>query len=175
VIGLAAAVTAGLVVIPSMMMGERKPVAAPAGDRPVKLTKPVDDRQSKLKLSPGWRVLDGKAAVGYVRLRNYGDGSDLARIKRQQQLMLSLLKKANSTLAEPDRLLAVLTALKNSVITDPGLDVPTMSAIAHSLAGIGPDSIRFVTVPTGPHPDDPNRLIWRAGEAEELFAGIRTD
>ncbi|MFI0419005.1 LCP family protein [Spongiactinospora sp. 9N601] len=137
----------------------------------VTIPAPIDDRQAKLTLSKGRQLLDGKAALGYARLRRFGDGSDLARIGRQQQVMRAMLKKVRAT--TPAELLGLLDTLKQSVTTDSGLDTRTLAAIAGTLAGTDPGSIRFVTVPTMPHPGDPNRLAWREKAAEQLFAAIR--
>ncbi|RBQ19419.1 hypothetical protein DP939_16020 [Spongiactinospora rosea] len=134
---------------------------------------PIDDRYAKLTLPKGRQLLDGKAALGYARLRRFGDGTDLARIERQQQVMRAMLEKVRA--ATPAELLGLLGTLKRSVTTDNGLDTRTLAAIAGTLAGTDPGSIRFVTVPTGPDPHDPNRLAWRKKAAERLFASIRED
>lgn len=141
----------------------------------VTLPRPVDDRKAKLRLPAGKQLLNGEQALGYVRLRNAGDGTDLERIKRQHKFMHTLVMKASGLLDEPARLSAFLSEAKGFVRTDAGLDLGTMYAIARSMAKIKPGSVTFSTVPTRPHPDDPNRLVWDRPAAERLFAGIRKD
>ncbi len=141
----------------------------------VDLPRPVDDRKARLRLPAGKQLLDGEQALGYVRLRNFGDGTDLARIKRQHRLMHTLVMRVRGLLGEPARLSALLAEVRKSVRTDAGLDLGTMYAIARSMAKLKPGSVTFSTVPTRPHPDDPNRLMWDRSAAELLFAGIRRD
>ncbi len=55
----------------------------------------VADRNSGLNLPAGEHRLDGKQALAYVRLRHgLGDGSDLSRVKRQQQFLAALVREA---------------------------------------------------------------------------------
>ncbi|WP_440086664.1 LCP family glycopolymer transferase [Streptosporangium sp. LJ11] len=141
----------------------------------VTLPRPVDDRKAKLRLPAGRHMLNGEQALGYVRLRNFGDGTDLERIKRQHRFMNALVMKASGLLDEPTTLSAFLAEVKKSIRTDAGLDLGTMYAIARGMAKFEPGSVTFSTVPTRPHPEDPNRLAWDGATAERLFAGIRRD
>lgn len=137
----------------------------------------IDDADSKFTLSPGRHVLDGKQALGYVRVRKtLGDGSDLNRIKRQQAFLSSVAQKATSTrlLLRPDRLFAFLDAATSSMTSDPGLSLTTMTSIAHSLRNLGIKNIEFVTVPVEVYPADPNRVQWK-DSAKALWAAIRDD
>src|SRR5699024_9707249 len=48
----------------------------------------IDNRWAKLELEAGCQTLDGEQALGFARLRKgIGDGSDIGRIERQQELM----------------------------------------------------------------------------------------
>ncbi|WP_440071284.1 LCP family protein [Streptosporangium sp. OZ121] len=142
----------------------------------VDLPRPVDDAKAKLRLPAGKRqLLSGEQALGYVRLRNFGDGTDLERIKRQQHFMNRLLMRVNNHMNNPATLLALITEVKKSVRTDAGFDLGAMYAIARGMAKFAPGSVTFSTVPTRPHPEDPNRLAWDGAAAERLFAGIRKD
>ncbi|SDL57337.1 cell envelope-related function transcriptional attenuator common domain-containing protein [Nonomuraea maritima] len=145
-----------------------KEVVDALGGVTVTLPLPVNDRAAKLKLPAGTSHLNGEEALGYVRLRRYGDGSDVARIKRQYTLVRAMLRKARSTLDDPGTLKAALTAVRSSVRTD--LSVESMYQLATELS-----RARFTptTVPWQPHPDDPNRLVWKQPDADRLFAGLR--
>jgi LCP family protein required for cell wall assembly len=136
----------------------------------VTLPRPVDDRKAKLRLPAGKHVLNGEQAVAYMRLRNYGDGSDISRIKRQQVLIASLAKKAAKVLGDPAALREFVTVLKRSVTTDAELDAERLLGIAASLKGTRVD---LVTVPWMPHPQDRNRIAWKQPDADELFASLR--
>ncbi|MDA0633186.1 LCP family protein [Nonomuraea sp. MCN248] len=136
----------------------------------VTLKRAVDDPRSKLTLPAGRSLLNGEQAVGYMRLRNYGDGSDVARIRRQQILVAAMVRKAKEVLADPDRLRRFVSVVAESVTTDSALDLERMIAIAETLEG---RDLKLVTVPWGPHPADPNRIAWKQPDAERLFASLR--
>lgn len=137
----------------------------------VTLPRAVDDKQAKLKLPAGRSVVTGEQALGYVRLRHYGaDGSDVQRIKRQHQLMAAMLSKARKTLTDPAKLQSFLVVASKSVKTDSALDIDTMLEIAITLQR---SSLKLLTVPWQPHPDNPNRIAWKQPEARELFAALR--
>ncbi|MFI7132910.1 LCP family protein [Nonomuraea sp. NPDC050153] len=130
----------------------------------VTLPKAVDDKASKLKLSAGTHVLNGEEALGYVRLRRYGDGSDVQRVKRQQMLVLAMLMKARGELSSPERLESFLGEMRKSVKTD--LSLESIYELATELSGT---KLNLVTVPWVPYPADKNRLQWKQPEAAKLF------
>ncbi|MFG6199594.1 LCP family protein [Nonomuraea sp. JJY05] len=133
----------------------------------VTLPRAVDDKASKLKLPAGKSILNGEAALGYMRLRNYGDGSDIQRMKRQQTLVLAMLKKGRSAFSSPELLKSFLEEMRKSVKTD--LDLESMYELAGELSGT---KLHFTTVPWEPYPADKNRLQWRQPEAAKLFKGL---
>ncbi|MFC5834314.1 LCP family protein [Nonomuraea insulae] len=135
----------------------------------VKVPEPVDDRKAKLKLPAGENMLNGEAALGWARLRQYGDGSDVSRIKRQQALMLAMLKKAQrQVLTDPGKVKSFLGAVRAAVKTD--LGVEEMYELATQLAGT---KVNFVAVPWEPFPPDRNRLQWKQPEANKLFKSLK--
>ncbi|MFI7419277.1 LCP family protein [Nonomuraea sp. NPDC049684] len=134
----------------------------------ITLRSPVDDKASKLRLPAGKVMLDGESALGYARLRRYGDGSDVQRIKRQQILLLAMLKKARSTVADPARLRGFLGEVRKSVRTD--LSLEAMVELAKSMPAT---QVAFATVPWKPAQDDPNRVEWQQPDAQKLFDRLR--
>jgi LCP family protein required for cell wall assembly len=138
---------------------------------------PINDRDSKLTLPAGKTKVNGKQALGYVRVRKtVGDGSDLGRINRQQAFLSSVVQQATSSslLLRPDRLFRFLNATTQSMTTDDDLGVGKMRDVAQSVARIGMDQIRFVTVPIEDYPQDPNRVQW-AESADLLWESLRED
>jgi hypothetical protein len=138
---------------------------------------PIDDKDSRLKLPAGKTKVNGKQALGYVRVRKtVGDGSDLGRIDRQQAFLSSVIQEAtkSSLLLRPDKLFRFLDAATGAMTTDSGLDVGEMRDIAQSVARIGTDQIRFVKLPTESYPADPNRVQWTPA-AETIWAAMRED
>ncbi len=138
---------------------------------------PISDRDSKLTLPAGKTKVNGKQALGYVRVRKtVGDGSDLGRINRQQAFLSSVVQQATSSslLLRPDRLFRFLNATTQSMTTDDDLGVGKMRDVAQSVARIGMDQIRFVTVPTRAYPADTNRVEW-SDAADLLWESLRED
>lgn len=137
----------------------------------------INDKDSHLVLPAGKTKVNGKQALGYVRVRKtVGDGSDLGRIDRQQAFLSSVIQEAtkSSLLLRPDRLFRFLNAATSAMTTDKGLDVGEMREIAQSVARIGTDQIRFVKLPTESYPPDPNRVQW-ASTSETIWTAIRED
>lgn len=142
------------------------------------LAEPVQDADAQIDLRAGRQTLDGKEALGFVRMRkSLGDGSDLGRIKRQQQFMSSMAQEAtqSSLLLRPDRLYSFLDAATRSLSADEDLSLNRMRQIAQSLRGFGIENLTFVTVPTEPYQQDPNRVVWKEKEAAALWDAVRTD
>lgn len=83
---------------------------------------PIEDRYEHLLIEKGLRHLDGATALKYARSRHGtgGEGSDFARSRRQQQIMLAfkekLLKYKN--LLQPNRVKALLNAYQENVVTN---------------------------------------------------------
>ncbi|MFI0449084.1 LCP family protein [Actinomadura sp. 6N118] len=140
----------------------------------VDLTVPraINDPKAKLRLAAGRQHLDGEQALAYARARyTVGDGSDLSRIKRQQQLMGAMATKAKAELANPARLYSFLRAATKSITTDPDLGLRSMYDLARSTGD--PATMKFVTVPVEPYPGDPNRVQWSQPAAQRLFASLQ--
>jgi LCP family protein required for cell wall assembly len=115
------------------------------------LTKAVDDPKAGLRLPAGVSRVDGDQALAFVRAReSLGDGSDLARIERQQAFLGSLVREATSRelLTDPVRLIRSLDAATRSVTMDPALAwLPTTVSLSSSLAEIEPAQVSFTTLP----------------------------
>ncbi|WP_049566146.1 LCP family protein [Nonomuraea sp. SBT364] len=139
----------------------------------------VDDKDSKLKLPPGRSVLLGEQALGYVRLRKYGDNSDIQRIKRQQIFLSKVVAKATSgdLLTDPGKLTSFVTAAAQSVTMDPELanNPQKLIDIAMSARELTAKDVKFTTIPWVPDPEDENRVVWKQPDATELFQAIIND
>ncbi|QXJ22039.1 LCP family protein [Actinomadura graeca] len=154
-----------------------KSITNAVGGVPVCLPKDVNDPKSKLRLGRGKHTIQGETALAYVRVRHgLGDGSDTDRIKRQQKFMGALANKAMSAgvLSNPRKLLSLMNAATKSLTTDEELTPQVMMRIAQGMQGMTSGKLRFVTVPSGPDPADPNRVALTAG-AQPFFASIRND
>ncbi|GAA3750894.1 hypothetical protein GCM10022402_32520 [Salinactinospora qingdaonensis] len=142
------------------------------------IPEPISDPKAHLELDAGQQVLDGEQSLGYVRSRyGQGDRSDLSRIKRQQDFMGAMLRKATSSeiLASPANLHDFLGSVTDSITTDDELTVNTMADIAITMRETKMSDIRFITVPNGLHPANPARVAWTEPDASQLFAAIAAD
>lgn len=140
------------------------------------LTEAVQDSKSHLDLPAGTSVLDGKTALAFVRTRySMGDGSDIARIRRQQGFISALVRKVKSSdvLLNPLKLYRLLDATTSSLTMDPTLaKVNELRSLAMSLRGISSNGLRFVTVPW--QSDGSGNVLWTE-KATELWDALKAD
>jgi LCP family protein required for cell wall assembly len=108
------------------------------------------DVGSGLKLPAGKNVeIDGTQALALMRARYaLGDGSDIERIKRQQQFIGAMIRKATSTslLVDAPKLYRFLDATTKSITTD-GFGIGTMKTLASALHRSGAGNVQILTVP----------------------------
>lgn len=137
----------------------------------------VSDPESGLRLPKGISQVQGDQALAFLRTRHgFADGGDLGRIKAQQSFLASLTRKlkADGTLGNPQKVLAIADTVTKNLTVDDGLaSVPTMLTLADRLKNIDPAKVNFITVPTVPAPSDPNRLGLDQPAAGNLFAMLR--
>ncbi|MFI6518661.1 LCP family protein [Spirillospora sp. NPDC050679] len=143
------------------------------GSVPITLPKAVDDPKSGLRLPAGRHRVTGSVALAYVRTRHgLDDGSDLARIKRQQHFMAALAREAKTMrLKNPVRFAAFLQAAARSVEIRPSMDFATLKRLAET---VETDTAVFATVPVRRHPRDFNRLAL-APTAPSVFAQFKQE
>ncbi len=138
----------------------------------------VNDTHGHIHLDAGRRVVKGREALNYVRVRgDISNNGDIGRMKRQQVFIASMIDKVMSkgVLARPDRLIGFLQAATRSLTVDSGLkDIRTMASLGSEFKNIDLSNIKFITVPFTSYEPDPNRLIWTA-DAKELWRKMRND
>jgi len=96
------------------------------------------DQYQVISFQKGTQTMDGKTALTFARSRhgNNGEGSDFARSKRQQKILLALKEKvlSFSTLANPIKINGILDSLDDHVITSMEFaDVITFLKLAREL------------------------------------------
>ncbi|KAB2351381.1 LCP family protein [Actinomadura rudentiformis] len=153
-----------------------KRIVSGMGGVEVVVPRAMRDPKAGLNLSPGRQMIRGDQALAYARARQgLGDGSDLERIKRQQQLMAAMLKRAKEKqMLSPVRLPMFLNMMAGTMETYGQLSVPVMKEIARILERTETDTARFSTIPVRPHPDDPNRLALNEPTARKLLQTFRS-
>jgi LCP family protein required for cell wall assembly len=159
--------------------GVKMCVATPLSD-PI-----VDDNGafhgSGLNLPAGKSVeISGDQALALMRARyNLGDGSDIGRIKRQQQFIGAMIRKATSTglLGNPLRLYHFLDATTKSITTD-GFGIGTMRKLASALKKAGAGAVQILTVPLAdplPAGVPTADVAWDPTKSAALWKAIRDD
>ncbi|WP_149259320.1 LCP family protein [Actinomadura sp. K4S16] len=151
-----------------------KKVVDALGGVEVTLPVAVSDQQSGLNLSRGKHLVKGTQALAYVRTRHgLGDGSDLDRVKRQQQFLASVARKAREMMSrDPLRFARFLAVAAGSVESTPKLDAGTLRSLARGFDK--GDGAAFHTIPVRPAPSDPNRLVVDEPAARRVLAPFRT-
>ncbi|MGY0024472.1 LCP family protein [Streptomyces sp. YJ-C3] len=143
----------------------------------VTTTEDIDDDRSRLHLEAGHHHLDGKDALAFARTRyGVGGGSDLGRIKLQQQLVKSLMGQVSDSglLTDPARLYNVADAATGSLTADTGLDsLSELTGLARSLGDLPADSVKTVMMPVVRAPSDVNRVVADEPEAGKLWKSLR--
>jgi hypothetical protein len=142
------------------------------------LDKAMVDPDAKLNLPAGKQKLNGKDALALARTRHaVGDGSDIGRLGHQQVVMSSIISRARSAgvLTRPDRLFKFLNALTSSITVDEGISsISKLTGLAKRARAVPDSKIRFITMPTGAAPSDPNRVV-KTADADTIFASIAKD
>lgn len=145
------------------------------GGVPMCIPEPIDDPRAKLTLEAGEQVLNGRDALGFARARyTVGDGSDISRIGRQQELVGAIAREALSKnlLTDLPALYRFLDAATATLTTGTDLgSIPTLAGLAYSLRGIDLEEITFATMP---HVPAGNRVL-PAAEADELWQALIND
>jgi LCP family protein required for cell wall assembly len=116
------------------------------GGVPVCLKHATSDKNSGADFHAGAQTISGANALSFVRQRDNLPNGDLDRIVRQQVFLASAAKKLLSagTLTNPGALGALAGVVRQSLTTDPGLDILAFAQQAQSLAS---GNVEFVTIP----------------------------
>jgi len=116
------------------------------------LTKPINDTYTHTVLPAGEQVLQGRAALQFLRTRHgVGDGSDLSRISNQQVFLSSLVRKIKSqgVLSNPVYLYTLATAAgRNMTLSSTMSDPNTLIALASALKNVSLDKMVFMQLPS---------------------------
>lgn len=138
------------------------------------LEAPIADADAGIDLPAGCQVLDGRDALGFVRVRKID--SDLERIKRQQRFLGNLANEilAPSTLLNPVRLFRTAGEVGSALRADDGLGVVGLGRIGWGMRSLAAGEAAFHTVPvTGASAGGASVLVAEEGTAAELFAAFR--
>ncbi|MGW3990442.1 LCP family protein [Streptomyces sp. NPDC004830] len=143
--------------------------------------KPIDDKDSKLRLPAGESTVEGEQALAFVRTRkSFGNSGDLDRIKVQQQFLGSLMRKMSSgnTLTNPSKLLKLAEAATEALTVDKAIgSVGTLKDVALELKKVPTKNITFTTVPVKDNPAETVKatVVLDESKAPQVFDMISND
>jgi len=136
--------------------------------------------KAQLHLQPGNHTLNGAQALALARARtglNLGNGSDLNRLGRQQELLGAIAQAvlSKNLLTDGPALYLFLNAATQSLTTSPEIgSIPSLTGLAFSLKDIPKANIVFMTIPNATNPEDRNEVVWTA-DAATVWANIAAD
>ncbi len=129
---------------------------------------------SGLDLKAGRHHINGRVALQFWRTRyNVADGSDIARIARDQYLMAQIVKGVlhSGLLRSPTKIFTVIADVANAMTTDAS-DTELLH-IATSLRGVSARNVQFITAPWVSYPYNPNEVEFAEPEADAVFWATR--
>ena len=140
----------------------------------------IDDDSAQLYIDAGCWKLSGTHALAYMRSRKaQGDGSDISRIGRQQQLISAMLRElqAKDYVTDSGALLTFLQAAIQSVNVSPNLGDASADTnlLLNVLSKIDRTNIQFVTMPVEEPYWDPNRRIAAEPMARNMWTALKQD
>jgi LCP family protein required for cell wall assembly len=143
--------------------------------------KPLEDKNSGLKLPRGTQVLNGNNSLRYVRARHVDPPGDLGRIRRQQHVLGELMRTMSGErmTGDPVELMRTFDILRGSVRWDSGFTTGGLLGLAVELRGLTARQTEFATVPIADFdhraPLWGSTLRWDGPRARALFDDLRED
>ncbi len=131
---------------------------------------------SGLDLKAGEHHINGRVALEFWRTRyNVADGSDIARIARDQYLMAQIVKGVlrSGLLRSPSKIYTVIGDIANAMTTD--ASNAELLHVATSLRGISAADVQFITAPWQSYPYDPNEVEFAQPQADAVFWALAHD
>ena len=140
----------------------------------------IEDESASLFIDAGCWKLDGTQSLAYLRSRKgQGDGSDISRIGRQQQLISAMLREIQSKdyVTDSGALLTFLQAAIASVNVSSNLGDARadLTLLLNVLSKTERANIQFVTMPVEEPSWDPNRRIASEPMARNVWNALKND
>ncbi|GAA1789438.1 LCP family protein [Nostocoides veronense] len=138
----------------------------------------INDEKAHINLPAGCQVLDGKNALGYVRMRYSDPEGDLGRVKRQRAFLGALMGKlaTPTNVLLPWKLHSVGTSGASAVTVGKDDGLMSTAGAFRGLRAVAGGSGYSVTVPiSNPGLQTPagEAVEWDATKSAALFAALR--
>ena len=143
------------------------------------LDAPIKDRDSHLDLPAGCQTLDGKTALGYVRMRKADPRGDLGRMERQREVIGKVVGKAMNPLhlLNPVTYWRLNMAASDSLSRSKDVGLGQMFSVAGGFVSSATGSGLSLTVPIADANADTSAgsaVIWDEKASAEMFAAIQS-
>ena len=140
----------------------------------------INDDSAGLYIDAGCWKLSGTHSLAYMRSRKgQGDGSDISRISRQQQLISAMLRELQEKnyVTDPGALIHFLQAAISAVNVSDNLGNASSDAslLINVLQNIDRSNIQFVTMTVEEPSWDPNRRIPSEPMARNVWNALKND
>lgn len=140
----------------------------------------INDGSAGLYIDAGCWKLSGTHSLAYMRSRKgQGDGSDISRISRQQQLISAMLRELQEKnyVTDPGALINFLQAAISAVNVSDNLGNASSDAslLINVLQKVDRTNIQFVTMPVEEPSWDPNRRIPSEPMARNVWTALKND
>ncbi|WP_322762771.1 LCP family protein, partial [Frankia sp. Cr2] len=131
-----------------------------------KVSTNTNDPMSGFLGGPGTVQVDGRQALAFVRQRHGLPEQDLDRIRRQQQFIGAVFRKAmaSGVLTSPVKLEALLSSATSALTLDSHTSIADLRGLATRMRDVATGSIQSVTLPT----HAPTRAEGGIGDSGEL-------
>ncbi len=140
------------------------------------LDAPIADRDAGIDLPAGCQRLDGRDALGYVRVRKIDD--DLQRIERQKEFIQALAREVvrPTTIANPVRAFRLARDAGAAVTVDEQMGPVSLARLGWAVRGLARGAVASHTVPVTPRITSAGAYVLDPvlAEAEPLFADFRS-
>jgi LCP family protein required for cell wall assembly len=141
------------------------------------LPKAIKDRPSRLDLPAGCQTLDGKTALGYVRMRKADPRGDLGRVERQREMLAAVAKKAASpaTVLNPFRYWGLSNASTQAITLDEDTSLLQTAQLGLAMRRISGGNGLTLTVPVADADASTSAgsaVLWDKKKAKAMFADI---
>jgi LCP family protein required for cell wall assembly len=141
------------------------------------IPEPLQDRKARLDLAAGEQTLDGTQALALARSRDTTEnGSDLDRIKRQQEMIGAILRKVTTgeVMSSPTTLYGFFGSVTDSMTVDDGLTNDKMVELAIAMREVDLGRMNMVMVPVDNYVNNDNKVQLREPDASQLFEAVAT-
>ncbi|WP_033292723.1 LCP family protein [Amycolatopsis jejuensis] len=139
------------------------------------IEKDMNDTMTGIDIKAGCQKLDGRQALGFVRMR-HSDAtprSDLDRVANQRKFIGALVSQIASpgTLLNPFDFFPLLSSAPDALTMDTGDHVHNLVGLALAMRGISSDGVNTTTVPV----TDASAEHWDKTKSKQLFDALKGD